>query len=113
MSLIVKKENIIIVKKVVKANLKDDYYSKLCHLQKTSQLAKKINFHHFFHLLVDIKNCFYQYSQFWISKNLYLLMLGKINNEIVFNYLKYKKPINILACNYYSLKRKHIIYYFI
>lgn len=64
MSLIVKKENIIIVKKVVKTNLKDDYYSKLRHLLESSQLAKKIDFYHFFHLLVNMKNYFYQYNQF-------------------------------------------------
>ena len=48
MSSVIKNKNIIIIKQVVKANLKDDYYSKLHHLLETSHPVKKIDLHHFF-----------------------------------------------------------------
>lgn len=62
----------IIIGKIVKANLEDDYCSKLRHLMKTDPLVKKINLHHFSHLLVDSKDCVWQYYKLEIPKDMYL-----------------------------------------
>ena len=70
-SLITKEENTTIIEQVVKANLEDDYCSKLYHSLETSHLVKKIDLHYFFHLLVDSKNCICQYGRFWVPKDLY------------------------------------------
>ena len=48
--------NSTLIKNVVKANLEEDYCSKLCHSLKTGQLAKKIDFCHLSDLLVDSRN---------------------------------------------------------
>ena len=38
---IVEGENITMIEKVIKANLKDNYYSKLCYWLTTSHIGKK------------------------------------------------------------------------
>ena len=50
-------ENTTIIKQVVKANLEDDYCSKLHHLLETSHSGKEIDSRHFSHLSIDSKNC--------------------------------------------------------
>ena len=61
-SSITKEENTIIIEQIVKANLKDYYSSKLLHLLETDDPVEGIDLHHFFHLLVNSKNCIYQYD---------------------------------------------------
>ena len=41
---------------------------------------------HFFHLLVDLKNCICQYGQLWVPENLYLLVLKEVHNQITSGY---------------------------
>ena len=61
-SSITKGENTTIIKQVVKANLEDDYCSKLRHSLETGHSVKEIDFHHFSHLSVDSKNCICRYG---------------------------------------------------
>ena len=56
-SLIIKGKNTTIIEEVIKANLKDDYYSKLRHLLETGYPVKEIDLHHFSYLSGNSKNC--------------------------------------------------------
>ena len=53
---ITKKKNITIIKELVKANLKDDYCSKLRHSLKTGHPVKEIDLRYFSHLSINSKN---------------------------------------------------------
>ena len=57
------KKNITIVEKVVRANLEDDYCSKLRHSLKIGYPIKEIDSRHFPDLSVDSKNCVCQDSR--------------------------------------------------
>lgn len=56
-SFIKEEKNCNIIEQVIQANLKDNYYSKLCNVSKTSYSLEKIILHHFFNILVNSKNC--------------------------------------------------------
>ena len=50
-------ENTTIIEQFIKANLEDDYCSKLRHLLEIGHSAKEIDSRHVSHLSVDSKNC--------------------------------------------------------
>ena len=81
-------KNTTIIKQIVEAKLENDYYFKLHHLLKTSYPVKKIDLRYFSHLLVESKNYICQYSQFWIFKDLYILMLKKVHYQISSGHLR-------------------------
>ena len=68
---ITKGENTTTTGQVVKANLKDDYCSKLRHSLETGCLVKEIDLRYFSHLLIDSKNGICQYGQLQVPEDLY------------------------------------------
>ena len=56
-SSITKGENTTIIEQIVKANLEDDYCSKLRHSLETGHSVKKIDLRYFSYLSIDSKNC--------------------------------------------------------
>ena len=100
-SSITKRENTTIIKEIIKANLKDNYCSKLRHSLETGHLVKKIDLHHFSHLSVDLKNYICQYGRFWVSKDLYSLVLKEVHNQKASSYPGRQKTVSLLAYNYY------------
>ncbi len=105
--------NNTIVDQVIQANLEDSYCSKLRHLLKNGYSIKKTDFRHFSDLSVDSRNCICQFDRFWVSEKWYLSMIREIHDQIAFSHPSHQKTISFLACNYYWLKIKDTIYYYI
>lgn len=61
--MIEEKENITIIEQVIQANLKDNYYSKLCYLLKKSFQTKDINLYYFSYPLFNMENYMHRYSR--------------------------------------------------
>ena len=106
-------ENTTIIEQVVKANLEDDYYSKLCHSLETGHLVKEIDLHYFSHLSVDSKNCICQYGQLWVPEDLYSLVLREVHDQIASGHPGRQKTVSLLAHNYYWPKMKDTVYRYI
>ena len=98
---------------MVQTNLKNSYCSELYYLLKTGYLIKEINLYHFSDLLINSENCIYQFSQLWVFKGLYLLVIREIYDQIVSTYPNHQKTICFLTCNYYWSKMKNIIHCYI
>lgn len=87
----------MIPEKVIKANLVEFYYIKLCKTIRTSFFVEDINSCHFSDLLVDIKNDIRQFNCLQILDNLSLTMIRDMHNQIAKEDLDYQKIISFIA----------------
>ena len=86
-SFIQKEKNGTFIEQVVQANLKDSYYTKLRNVLKTGYLIEKIDSYSFSNLLLDSRNCIYQFSQLLIAESLNLLVIRNVHDQITSEHL--------------------------
>ena len=106
-------ENITIVEKVIRANLEDDYCSKLRHSLKIGYPIKEIDSRHFPDLSVDSENCVRRYGRLWIPEGLHLLVIREVHDQIASGHPSHQKTISLLARNYYWPKMKDTMHHYI
>lgn len=64
------------------SQLRDTYCFRLCTALKTGSLTEEINARHFSDLSVDLDNCIRQFNWLWVLKELYLLLIREVHDQV-------------------------------
>ena len=64
-------------------------------------------------LFIDIKDYIRGFNYLWVSDNLQLMVIRDVHDQIATKHLGYKKPINLIARNYYWPELKKMVWRYI